>query len=172
MIAEHPAGSDMQVSVANLPAFVPPNTVAEKAAPLLVSIDADASASLTRELPEFFKAWGASNTVGISRFLDSDPQPNLLAGLGGTATFVGVSEVSVGFPVDTGAGIQSNGLRQTVVNVAWNTAAGGWTQQYRLETYQDDDDKWYITSIEGGGFGITDSKKTTDVASSPSPTES
>jgi hypothetical protein len=111
-----------------------------------------AAQSLGVSLPDFLTAWASSNSVGISRYTQSDATPSVLSGLGGTVSYVSLSNLGVA-AVDLKDPASAYGLRYAEVNVTWKANGNIWTQAYRLTVQQTSDGKWYIQDIKGGLFG-------------------
>lgn len=125
------------------PALLPPPKRAGAPTPPDVHEDSAVQRQLTRQLPAFFKAYAAGDSVALQRFAAGDVS---FRGLGGAVRFAGIRDVSV----PTGGG-----TRHATVTVAWRmpnsgstTSAGALEQSYDL-TIVRDGGKWDIRRLQG-----------------------
>jgi hypothetical protein len=141
-------------AIAGPPAFLAPiNEVGNSNGSYGLKDDPIADKDLAAQLPRFFKAWAASDSVGISVYLSpkNDATPGVTNGMGGIFTFSSMPSVRVE-PAPTGSKADLTAKRGAEVQVTWNMNGILWTQSYRLylETIGG---KWYVADIFPGDFG-------------------
>lgn len=136
-------GASPAMVVSARPALLAPPKRAALPAPPDVSEDTTVEQQLTRQLPAFFKAYAAGDSVALQRFAAGDAT---FRGLGDAVRFAGIKDVSV----PTGGG-----TRHATVTVAWRmpnsgsgTSAGALEQSYDLTIVQDGG-RWNIRRLQG-----------------------
>lgn len=141
------------VAVAGQPGFVAGPAQGTSNGVYKYAVDPKATTSFAEDLPGFFTAWAASDTAGLSRYLDRDKNgtitasPEAQAGMGAAVQFAKLNESAVSNPNADGH------TRFAEASVTWQSGGVNWKQQYRLTVRQGDDGTWYISDISGAGFG-------------------
>ena len=142
------------VTISGPPAFVNnPGVPSDGGAYPFIRSDS-ASASLSADLPGFFKSWATSDTTGLALYTQSNATKTVTDGLNGSVSFIGISNLNVA-AVDLKNPTSAYGQRYAEVYVTWQSNGNTWVQGYRLTVLQTLDGKWYIQDIFGGGFGAT-----------------
>jgi hypothetical protein len=117
----------------------PPKATAPK--PAAKKADSSTEATLTAELPSFFKAYAAGNQAEIGKFLAHGAS---ITGLGGAVTFSSISSVYV--PV-------GGNTRQITVGVVWQIPGQSGAAPAQLQMTYDmtvvsQNANWYVQSIQ------------------------
>lgn len=151
------------------PAFVSPpaRAVAPGASAPAADDDTLVQTLTTDVLPGYFKAWAASNTVDLARYITPDATAAASSGLTGAVTLAQIGEVRM--PRDGGD------TRTGQVSVTWTAkGAGSFVQAYELTVVKDGSGRWSVKDIVGGvvspsGSGDT---ATPTAPATPAPTDS
>lgn len=141
-----------------------------------VQADAKLSADLGETLfPEFFTAWGSSNTSVLARFAADDATPAVLTGLGNALGTPEVGNVSIALPAGESASHtwRDGDTTAAQVDVTWKGADSSLTLTYRVDLLHTAS-AWSVSDIHGGGVDTSGSTpdRPTDAVPSPSPSPS
>lgn len=98
----------------------------------------------------FFIAWSTSNTQDLSLLLTEDATIDAKAGLHGSLKFVKVNDFSVEKKTDIDPTANERKAQASIIWANPNNPDITYEQTYNLVIFKQPNDKWYISSIEGG----------------------
>jgi hypothetical protein len=110
--------------------------------------DSDVVKVLSPDLENYLKAWGASDTDIIKRYISPNATLTAKTGLGGSVVFSKVTDLTVEFKAeDSGENLAE---REAKFSVEWADAKTPnviYTQTYKLDIFEQPDKRWYIKDI-------------------------
>lgn len=138
-------------SISGVPAFTPPPSIAQVGQPSDESMDVDTALQQETEanIISFFKAWAASDSEALSRYITGDADAETRAGLQRTVSFGELTS----YEVETkDAEDPTENTRKALATVSWNNSATNpnlsYRQTFELELYRQPDDRWYVADIK------------------------
>lgn len=112
--------------------------------------DSTVATTAQANIQSFFIAWASSNAQDLSLLLTDDATIDAKAGLHGSLKFVKVSDFSVEKKVDGDPTINQRKAQATIVWANPNNPDITYEQTYNLVIFKQPNEKWYVSSVEGG----------------------
>lgn len=144
------AANETGIAIAGAPAFVPAVEIATQGEPLPFTNDSQAADSLAPDLEGFFEAWAASDQAELARYTADDASPESREGLNGEFVFEGLDKVQVN-AVDPE---NPQPVRDALAAVLWRYGPSQVRQEYRLQVFEAEDGRWYVSDIRGATYTV------------------